>query len=129
MLDRAYSLLPERVLKAERFEIPLVDAFMQGNKTIIRNFGFLTQTLRRKPEELSKYFFKELAVPGDVSGNTLILHGKFNDKMLNERVKSFTETFVLCKECRKPDTKLLEVERNVRMLVCEACGARAPVRV
>jgi len=129
MLERAHASLPERVLRAERFEIPLVDSFVQGNKTIIRNFGFITQALRRKPEDFAKYLFKELATPGDMAGNTLILHSKFTDKALNERVKNFAEAFVLCKECRKPDTKLVEMERGVRMLVCEACGARSPVRL
>ncbi|MEM4390080.1 MAG: translation initiation factor IF-2 subunit beta [Candidatus Micrarchaeia archaeon] len=128
-LERAYASLPERVLKSERFEIPLVDSFIQGNKTIIRNFSFIFQTLRRKPEELAKYLFKELATPGEIAGNTLILHSKFNEKALNEKIKAFTEAAVLCKECRKPDTKLVEMERGVRMLVCEACGARSPVRL
>jgi len=129
MLDRAYSSLPEKVLKTERFEIPLADSFTQGSKTILRNFGFLAQTLRRKPEELSKYLSKELAVPVDVSGNSLVLNARFRDQVLNERIKNFVDSLVLCKECKKPDTKLIDSGRGVKILVCEACGARSPVRL
>ncbi len=128
LLERAYSRIPERMTKAERFEIPLVDILIQGPRTVIRNFEFIATTLRRKPDDLLRFMIKELAVPGSIDGPRAVLHRKFNDKQLNDRVKSFTETYVLCKECHKPDTKLVEVSRGVHMMICEACGARSPVR-
>ncbi|MBI4399764.1 translation initiation factor IF-2 subunit beta [Candidatus Micrarchaeota archaeon] len=128
LLDKGYKSLPEKVLRHERFEIPLVESFNQGSKTILKNFDFISQTLRRKPEEIVKYLTKELAVPISIEGQRLILQSKFNERILNEKIKSYCETFVICKECKKPDTKLQELERGRRMLVCEACGARAPVR-
>ncbi|MEK6812055.1 MAG: translation initiation factor IF-2 subunit beta, partial [Nanoarchaeota archaeon] len=35
--------------------------------------------------------------------------------------------FVLCKECKKPDTELLREDR-VTFIHCLACGAKHPVR-
>ena len=41
---------------------------------------------------------------------------------------SYTETFVLCSECGRPDTHINK-EGRVLILECEACGAHRPVNV
>ncbi|MFH0835315.1 MAG: translation initiation factor IF-2 subunit beta [Candidatus Micrarchaeota archaeon] len=128
LLDKLYSNLPTKRTSGERFEIPVADCFLQGSKTIIRNYGDICSRLRRTPEELSKYLFKELATPGVISGQQLILHSKVNPRLVNEKLTSYCEIYVICRECGKPDTHLDAVDRNVRMLVCEACGAKKPVR-
>lgn len=128
LLEKAYSLLPEKAIGKERFEIPVVESITQGNKTIIKNFEAIALTLRRKPYEITKYLSRELAVPISVEGQRLVLQAKFYDRVLNEKIKNYTETYVICKECKKPDTKIVEMGRGLRMLVCEACGARSPVR-
>lgn len=128
LLDRGYSLIPAKTTSGERFEIPVVDTLQQGNKTFIKNFDLIAGKLRRDPKMIMKYFTKELAIPATIEGQRLVLHGKFGDRALNERLKAFTQIFVLCKECHKPDTKIMEGEHGRKMLVCEACGARAPIK-
>jgi translation initiation factor 2 subunit 2 len=129
LLDRAYAQIPAKKASGERFEIPVVDTLVQGNKTIIRNFEFITGKLRRDPKAILKYFTRELAIPATHEGSHLVLHGKFTDKVLNQCLRDFVDAFVLCKECGKPDTNIVEGEHGGRkMLVCEACGARAPVK-
>ena len=129
LLDRTYSLIPEKAATAERFEIPIADSFTQGNKTIIKNFDFIAETLRRDREYLVKFLSRELAVPASLEGKRLVLAGRFNGRVINERIAAFTNAYVLCKECKKPDTKLVDVGRGVKTLVCEACGARSPVKM
>ncbi|MCX6778529.1 MAG: translation initiation factor IF-2 subunit beta [Candidatus Micrarchaeota archaeon] len=129
MLERAYEKMPKKTGSGERFEIPVADSFIQGSKTMVKNFGAICETLRRDPQDVAKYMYRELAIPGNVEGGRLVLHGKFSARILNERIKNFTESFVICKECRKPDTKLSEGGRGVKTLVCEACGAKSPVRM
>ncbi|VVB65624.1 Translation initiation factor 2 subunit beta [Candidatus Gugararchaeum adminiculabundum] len=128
LLDKAYANLPKKVLTQERFEMPAVDSFIQGTKTIVKNFDFVCQKLRRDPNQVAKYLYKELAAPGSVQGQRLMLQGKFGDKMLNEKLENYAKTYVLCKECGKPDTNLIEEGNRIHTLVCEACGARAPAR-
>ena len=128
MLERAQSLLPEKSKNKERFEIPTAESLTQGNKTIIRNFDLIAQKLRRNPKLLAKYLFRELAIRGDFEGGRLLLHRRFNENVLNERIKEFVKGYVLCKECGKPDTSLKDAERGVKVMVCEACGARHPVK-
>ena len=129
LLERAYSQIPEKTTSRERFEVPVVEAFTQGNKTILKNFDAIALKLRREPRMLLKFLTKELAIPATPEGGRLVLHGKFTDRVLNERIKTFTDAFVICKECHKPDTKIVEGEHGRRLLICEACGARSPVRL
>ncbi len=127
MLDKAYEELPAKVQREERWEKPTFQSFIQGNKTIIKNFDSVAQNLRRDKEFIAKYFSKELAAPNSIEGGRLIIHTKVYDRVLNDKLNYFIDNYVICNECKKPDTKLAD-ESGVTMLVCEACGARAPVK-
>ena len=127
LLANVYQTLPEKKTSGERFEIPVADAFQEGNKTYVRNFDALCQALRRKPEEVAKFLFQGLAVPGALEGNRLLLHAKISPRLINERVTLYAQSHVICRECKKPDTYLESHGRGPKTLVCEACGARSPV--
>lgn len=120
--------MPAKTTSGERFEMPIIDSMIEGNKTIIKNFEFVAEKLRRSPRLLMKFLAKELAAPASIEGARLTLQGKFTQKVLNDRLKLFVDMYVLCKECGKPDTNIAEGEHGKKMLICEACGARAPVK-
>ncbi len=128
MLDRARGALPEKTMAFERFETPAIESMLQGSKTIIRNFDVILQKIRRPPEMLSKYFSKELAIPATIEGSRLVLHGKFYERNLRDKFQAFVDAAVVCKECKRPDTKIVEKD-GVKTLVCDACGARSPVKI
>ena len=128
LLDRARFALPEKTQTFERFETPVIDSFLQGSKTIIRNYEIILQKIRRPPELLAKYFSKEMAVPVSIQAGKLLLNGKFYSRNLQDKLQAFVDAAVVCKECKRPDTKIVEKD-GVKMLVCEACGARAPVKI
>ncbi len=128
LLDRLYEKLPKKKAGGERFEMPIVDSFVAGPKTIVRNFDAICARIRRTAEDLAKYFSKELAVPAGFDGPRLALSGKFSQRALQERLNSYVRERVLCKECGKPDTGLVQIDRNVWALKCEACGAKSTVR-
>ena len=127
MLDRARAALPEKTQTFERFETPVIDSLLQGSKTIIRNFDAILQKTRRPPEMLAKYFSRELAVPVSMDGNKLVLNGKFYERNLRDKLQAFVDAAVVCKECKRPDTKIVEKD-GIKTMVCEACGARSPVK-
>ena len=129
LLDRAFASLPEKKSTGERFEVPKAEIILQGNRTLVKNFADICSTIRRGEGEFAKYLFKELAVPGEVTAGRLTLMGKFTDRVVNERIAGYVAAAVVCKECGKPDTHVEALERNLRVLVCEACGAKAPVRL
>ncbi|MFH1053426.1 MAG: translation initiation factor IF-2 subunit beta [Candidatus Woesearchaeota archaeon] len=126
-LERAYENLPDAVLEKERFEVPKVRGHIQGNKTVIGNFYQIASTIRRPPEHLLKYILKELATPGDLKRNALMIGTKTSAARINEKIKKYVEEFVICKECGKPDTKLIK-EGEFLNLKCQACGAKRIVK-
>jgi translation initiation factor 2 subunit 2 len=129
LLEELYKSLPEKKGSGERFEPPIAELFFEGNKTTIRNFGEICAKLRRKPDELAKHLFKELAAKGVVEANgaKLVLYARLTPRQVNEKLEFYIQSAVLCKECGKPDTHL-ELMQGIKTLVCEACGARKPVR-
>lgn len=128
MLDNLYAKLPPKKSTGERFEPPVASILMQGNKTIITNFDLICQKIRRKPEELSKFLFKELATRGNVAPGRLTLDTKVPPRVLNEKLTYYLDQCVLCRECGKPDTHIVYAA-PVNTLVCEACGATRPIRL
>ena len=127
MLKKARKELPEIISKKERFEIPKVIGHIQGNRTIISNFNQTADVIQRNPEHLLKYILKELATPGDLKSTGLLIGSKVSAVRINEKIKQYVDIFVMCPECRRPDTKLVK-EGNITYLECLACGARRPVK-
>lgn len=128
LLDDIYSNLPEREAGAERFEMPKFEYFTEGNKTIIKNFKAVTEKIRRDGAFLSKFLSKELAVPLEIQGDRLVLQRRLAGDILNTKLDEFVNKYVICKECKRPDTHIEESGHRLRTLVCESCGARAAIR-
>ena len=127
LLKKARKELPESVLKTERFEIPKVKGHLEGNKTIISNFEQIANTLRRPVEHLLKYVLRELATPGDMRKGALIIGRKVSASSVNEKIQNYANEFVICPECKKPDTKLMK-EGKITLMKCLACGAQHPIK-
>ena len=127
MLEKARKELPESMLKTERFEIPKVRGHIQGNRTIISNFNQIAGILRREPEHLLKFVLKELATPGEIKKTAVIIGRKVSASAINEKIQKYADEFVLCHECKKPDTQLIK-EDKIMFIKCLACGARHPVK-
>ena len=127
MLKQARESLPEEIKNNSRFEIPKVLGHIQGNNTIITNFFQIAKNLGREPTQIFKYILKELAAPGKVDGQRVILGSKISAKLVNSKIKQYVLNYVLCSECGKPDTKLIE-EKGQYSIKCTACGVLHPVR-
>ncbi len=127
LLDNAYEKLPKVAQATERFEIPKVLGHVQGNKTIISNFFKIVDIVRRDPQHLLKYLLRELASPGVIDGQRLILGRKISSNLINEKVDQYVNEFVLCPECKKPDT-ILKKEDRVLTIKCMACGAKHTIK-
>jgi len=128
LLERGKEKLPEVASSKERFEIPKVKGMIQGNKTIITNFSSIVSGLRRDAEHLLKYLQRELAAPATIDGQRLILGRKMSSTFINSKIEKYAKDFVLCKDCGKPDTKLIK-EGKFLYIKCTACGAKHVVRV
>jgi translation initiation factor 2 subunit 2 len=128
LLERARKGLEDVMQNADRFSPPVPEILHEGSKkTIIRNFSEIVDTLRRDENHLYKFLIQELGTAGSVNNRRLVLQGRVPAKKINERIKLYIDTFVVCQECNRPDTSFLRVGRTLN-LHCEACGAKRPIR-
>ena len=127
LLEQAYKKVKPITSSGERFEIPKVEGMLEGNKTIITNFMQICSHLRRKPEHLIKFLGKELAAYAFKDGDRLILNRKILSARINEKITEYVKEFVLCRECKKPDTELVKQDEFL-FIHCLACGAKHSAR-
>lgn len=127
LLDRAREQVPPEVFETKRFEVPKVAIFVEGSRTIIKNYKDIAQVLNRDSQHLLKFLMRELATSGVVEGQRAVFQGKFTSKSLDDLISRYTKTYVLCSECGKPDTHI-EKQGRFQYLVCEACGAKASIK-
>ena len=127
LLDKAYNEVKSVAGETgERFEIPKIKGHFQGKKTVLTNFFQIASHVRRKPEHFLKYMLKKLAASGTKDGERLILNIKVPSAKINQKIEDYVKEFVLCQECKKPDTELKKQGR-LTYLHCLACGAKHPI--
>ncbi len=126
LLKRGKKALPERAEADARFIIPKIRGHVQGNKTVLSNFLQIAKHLGRNPKHMLKYVLKELATPGEIKKNFILLGTKVPASRINEKIQKYADTFVICRECGKPDTNMTK-EGNIYFVKCQACGARYSV--
>lgn len=127
LLKRAYSQLPKEIFERKRFEIPNVRSSTIGMRTLIHNFKEIADALNREPQHLLKFLSKEMATAGTLHGTRAIFQGKFRNDTFEHLIARYTENYVICPICKRPDTKIVK-ERRLYFLICEACGAKSSIR-
>ena len=126
LLQRARANLPEVQVSAERFQVPEPDVMTDGKNTVIRNFQEIAQVLRREPEHVIGYLARELGCPGVLDLPRGVLKSRIPKESIQQRISEYVDKYVICSECKRPDTHLSK-EGRLTLLICEACGAQRPV--
>ncbi len=127
LLKQAYSKIKVVGVSSERFEVPKVRGQVAGKNTVITNIQEIASYIRRPIEHLVKFLQKELAVAGTLEKNALVLKTKLNSAKVNEKIELYVKEFVLCHECKKPDTEIIS-EKGIKFKHCLACGAKTPIK-
>jgi translation initiation factor 2 subunit 2 len=126
LLERAREKLPPVRTGGERFQVPEPDVMSDGKNTVIRNFQEITGVLRREPAHVIGYLAKEVGCPGVLDLPRGVLKSRLTKDQISQRIREYTQKYVICSECKRPDTHL-QKEGRLTLLVCEACGAQRPV--
>ncbi|NCO11237.1 translation initiation factor IF-2 subunit beta [Candidatus Pacearchaeota archaeon CG_4_9_14_0_2_um_filter_39_13] len=127
LLEKAYNEIKVVDTNSDRFEVPAVKGQVAGKNTIITNITEIASYIRRPLENLAKYLLKELAVSGKMDNSRLILNRRLSSTLVNEKVQLYVKEFVLCHECKKPDTEIIS-EKGIKFKHCLACGAKYPIK-
>ena len=128
LLERARAKLPPVRTGSERFVVPDPDVMSDGRTTVIRNLAEIAGVLRREPEHLVGYLAREFGCPGVVELPRGVLKSRLTKEAIGARIREYTAKYVICTECKRPDTHLKK-EGRLTLLVCEASGAQRPVTV
>ncbi len=126
LLEEAYKKVKQTDTSSERFEIPKIEGYFEGKKTILTNFYQIASHLRRDPSHFQKFMLKELAASGQREGDRLVLNIKVPSTKIIQKIENYVKEFVLCRECKKPDTEIIKQGR-INFVHCLACGAKHPV--
>jgi translation initiation factor 2 subunit 2 len=109
-------------IEEQRFKIPRVDVFYEGNTTVLRNFDKILTVVNREATHLLKFFLGNVGTAGEIVGGRLIFQGKIPPKTVQDKLEEYIDTFVICSECGRPDTHLVKKGRTL-LIRCDACGA------
>lgn len=129
LLSRLRNGLGEAGAKGSRtrLEIPAPQVIWIGNKTIFRNYVEFPRTLRRDPNKILLFLAKELATAASIDGERAIFIGRKDHHSFAVLINRYLKEHVLCPVCGSPDTREERVKR-LQFIVCEACGARSPLK-
>lgn len=127
LLERAREDIPDDLTSEKRFTVPEADIFHEGKTTIVQNFGDILDTINRDADHAVPRLLRELGTAGDVEDGRLTLKGRMDQEKIDSRIRSYVETYVICGECGRPDTKLEKEGRTV-IIRCDACGGHRPIQ-
>lgn len=112
-----------------RYKMPPVLGKVEGRgngiKTRIVNCYEVAKALHRPPGYVCKFFGCELGAQTKIDDNQAIyiVNGSFDNAVLSETLQNFIKMFVLCAQCKLPETDLKLKKNGDIKQECNACGA------
>lgn len=96
-----------------------------GIKTVIVNLSNVADQLARPPSYVIKYFGFELGAQTNIDpkDDRWIINGSHEATKLQDYLDGFINKFVLCKECKNPET-VVNIKDGDIIFDCKACGQR-----
>ncbi|KAI8054034.1 eukaryotic translation initiation factor 5 [Syncephalis plumigaleata] len=116
-----------------RYKMPRLLAKVEGKgngiKTVIPNMAAIGKSLSRPPMYPCKYFGCELGAQTkyDSKNERYIVNGAHEAGKLQSLLDGFITRFVLCGECKNPETDLIFNKDGTIVRDCKACGQRTDI--
>lgn len=112
-----------------RYKMPYIVVKIEGRgngiKTVLVNIDEIARCLQREIRHLVKYLSYEMGTLSsiDEKNSKYIINGAHEKERVQQYLFRFIDDFVLCKECRNPETTLYvgAAGKTVRSK-CSACG-------
>eukprot|EP00172_Hildenbrandia_rubra_P000563 Plantae.Rhodophyta-Hildenbrandia_rubra.ctg13.p1 GENE.Plantae.Rhodophyta-Hildenbrandia_rubra.ctg13~~Plantae.Rhodophyta-Hildenbrandia_rubra.ctg13.p1 ORF type:complete len:424 (-),score=127.96 Plantae.Rhodophyta-Hildenbrandia_rubra.ctg13:2931-4202(-) len=111
-----------------RYKMPTLIAKVEGKgngiKTRIVNLAQVGRSLHRRAGYICKFFGCELGAQtkDDDANNVYIVNGAHSGKDLGDILQKFINMFVLCENCKLPETDLKVRKNGDIVQKCNACG-------
>ncbi|TKY86343.1 hypothetical protein EX895_004492 [Sporisorium graminicola] len=138
--DYTYQELLGRVFKTLRSQNPALSGDKKkftmvppqvardgSKKTVFANVVDICKRMHRQPEHVIQFLFAELGTIGSVDGSQrLVIRGRFQPKQIENVLRRYITEYVICKTCKRPETKLSK-ENRIFFVTCEKCGSQRSV--
>ena len=128
LIDRSRARIPPDISERNRWTMPIPEILVEGNQTIIRNFAAIVDAMDRDANHVYQYLINELGTSGTREQVRVMLKGRVPPKRIKEKIVGYVKTYILCEQCKAPDTRFIKEDRTT-LLKCQACGATRPVRL
>lgn len=116
-----------------RYKMPRIQSKIEGKgngiKTVVPNMSDIAKALSRPPMFVTKYFGFELGAQTSINDSTdrYIVNGAHDALKLQESLDGFIKNFVLCGECKNPETDIVILKDGHVYRNCKACGKQTEI--
>ena len=128
LLARARERIPKDISERSRWTMPEPDILIKGSQTILRNFADVVNAMDRDANHVYQFLLNELGTSGTRAQVRVMFKGRVPPARIKEKLVAYVKAFILCDQCRAPDTRFIK-EGRTSLLKCQACGATRPVRL
>ena len=128
LLDRARERIPKDISERSRWTMPEPDILIEGSQTILRTFADVVNAMDRAANHVYQFLLNELGTSGTREQVRVMFKGRVPPARIKEKLVAYVKAFILCDQCRAPDTRFIK-EGRPSLLKCQACGATRPVRL
>ena len=112
LLDRARDKIPKDISSRSRWSLPEPEILIEGSQTIIRNFSDMVDMMDRDSNHVYQFMLNELGTSGTREAARVLLKGRIPPRRIKERIVAYVKTYVLCHQCRAPDTHFQREDRT-----------------
>ena len=127
LLKKVQENTSTREFVEDRFKVPKAEIFYEGNTTFIKNFDKISDAVNRDSDHILKFLLGGLGTSGEILSSRVVFQGKIPAKQIQDKLKDYIDTYVMCSECNRPDTHLVKQGRTT-LVRCDACGAFRSVK-
>ena len=116
-----------------RYKMPPIQAKVEGRgngiKTALLNISDVARALNRPAPYIVKYFGFELGTQTSINVETdrYLVNGVHEPAKLQDVLDGFIAKFVLCGDCKNPETEIIITKNGDLVRDCKACGKRTPM--
>ena len=127
-LSRARNILPT-LTKVKVTNLPQVKVTTEGNKTQIMNWRAIVKYMNRDPAHIAKFIARQRSTSASIEGDGkhVVLSTKVSPRTLDNDLKLYARTYVICKVCESTNTSLGKSGR-LTMMICGDCGAKSAIK-
>lgn len=104
-----------------RYKMHKPELIREKDKLVIKNAETICKEIRRDGNLLASYIGYKLGCTSRYTGGVMEIKVKTTQNILDIIIE-FTENLIICKECRNPETEIIDIGSGKPRLKCEACG-------